>query len=299
MLRSDEASNKHNILEHIKKAGHMKIIEILEKQSAERLISVLNPSVCITFYSYLAVVTRRLPTDFEEIQRKEEAKNEGALRVTAMMVRTVFLEVKRNIPFDSHNSIIRLEEVHGINMGYHHREKSGVTTIMESISSNMHKLLLKHMLSKNLPFSIIVDGASDISDFHYLCIYFQILDQNVPVIVFYKLVELSVDVIGAGIYRNVRDAIQSEEVDLYSYFRHNLVGYASDGEATMSGQYSGLIAHIRKNAKNKIFATHCMAHRLESTIKHALKKHDYFTTFEDTINDLFKFYNNNALKSHL
>lgn len=36
----------------------------------------------------------RLKTDFEAIQREEEKKNEGVLKITAIMIRTVFLEVK-------------------------------------------------------------------------------------------------------------------------------------------------------------------------------------------------------------
>lgn len=211
-------------------------------------------------------------------------------------MRTVFLEIKKNVPFDSHNSIVRLQELHGVNMGFHHREKCGATSMMETISLNMHTLLLRHMLSENLPFAMIVDGSSDISDFHYLSIYFQILDGNVPVIVFYKLIQLSLDVTGEGIYKSVMKSFQSESVDFIKYFQDNLVGYASDGEPTMSGKHNGLIAHIRKGAKKNVFATHCMAHRLELAIKHAIARHAYFSRFEECINDLFKFYNNNALK---
>lgn len=240
--------------------------------------------------------TSRLRTDFEQIQRVEETKNDGALEITTKMIRTVFIAVKKNIPFDSHKALVLLQELNGIKMGYHHREKCGATTMMESISSNMHKRLLNHMMAKNLPFSIVVDGSADISDNHYMSIYFQILDNNVPVIVFYKLVLLSSDVTAAGIYKSVRDALQSEDVDFYNYFRNNLVGFASDGEPTIAGRNNGLIALIRDHAKNPIFSIHCMAHRLELIIKHALTKHEYFTKFEETINELFKFYNNFALK---
>lgn len=235
-------------------------------------------------------------TDFEEIQHAEERRDNGALRVTTMMIRTVYLEIKINIPFDSHKSIVQLQEMHGIKLGFHHREKCGSINMMESISLNMHKFLLQHMLSKQLPFSIIVDGSSDISDFHYLTIHFQILDDNIPVVVFYKLIELSVDVTGAGIYQSMKDAFQSEAVDFFKYFKENLVGYASDGEPTMSGQHNGVIAHIRRDVQRNIFAIHCMAHRLELSIKHALTKHPYFAKFEAFINELFQFYNNNALK---
>lgn len=239
--------------------------------------------------------------DFEEIQRKEETKNEGVLEITSKMMRTVYMEIKKNIPFDSHLSLVLLQEINGIDMGFHHREKCGATSMMELISSSMHQRLLKHMLSEQLPFSIIVDGSSDISDNHYLSIYFQILEKNVPVVVFYKLVELSSDVTAQGIYTSVKTALQNEDVDLLNYFRTNLVGFASDGEPTMSGQNNGLIALIRKDSKNHIFSIHCMAHRLELIIKHALETNKYFEKFEQIINELFQFYNNNALKrkSHL
>lgn len=197
-----------------------------------------NVSVFGIFYGdiYLFNYICRLRKDFQEIQRKEEEKNEGALAVTAKMMRTVFIEVKKNIPFESHTSIVLLQSLNEVGMDYHHHGKCGATSMMETISSSMHKLLLNYMLSENLPFSIIVDGSSDITDNHYLSIYFQILDNNVPAIVFYKLVELSVDVTGEGIYKSVRDALQSEDVYLFNYFRNNLVGYASDGEPTMTGR---------------------------------------------------------------
>lgn len=41
----------------------------------------------------------RLRTDFEEIQRKEDLKREGTLKVTAAMFRTVFIETKKKYSF--------------------------------------------------------------------------------------------------------------------------------------------------------------------------------------------------------
>lgn len=251
-----------------------------------------------TIYSFKIY---RLRSDFEEVQRKEESRNEGVLKVTTIMIRTVFLEIKKNIPFDAHNSIVVLQEMHGVNMGHHHREKCGAIAIMETISKNMHKLLMKHIISKNLPFSLIVDGSTDSSDVHFMSIFFQILEDNVPVIVFYKLVELSVDVSARGIHKSIVNAFESEELDFLNYFKRNIVGFASDGEPVMAGRTNGLVALVRKDAKNFIFASHCMAHKLELVIKYALLKHEYFKTFESNINELFQFYNLNApkRKAHL
>lgn len=83
-------------------------------------------------------ISNRLRTDFEDIQRKEDAANEGTLKVTAAMFRTVYIEVKKNIPFTSHSSLVSLQEMHGVNLGYHHYEKCGAIAILESMSAYMH-----------------------------------------------------------------------------------------------------------------------------------------------------------------
>lgn len=115
-------------------------------------------------------------TEFENIQHKEDDANEGSLKVTAMMIRTVYVEIKKNIPFDTHASLVSLQEMHRIKMGFHHYEISGATKILESISDFMHSQLIRHMISKNLPFSIIIDGSTDSAENKFFIIYFQILN---------------------------------------------------------------------------------------------------------------------------
>lgn len=82
------------------------------------------------------------------------------------MFRTVFVEVKKNIPLNSHESFVALQELHGIDLGYHHYEKCGATLMMESMSSLMHRTMIDHMMSNNLPFSMIIDGSTDSTESH-------------------------------------------------------------------------------------------------------------------------------------
>lgn len=217
------------------------------------------------------------------------------------MVRTVFVEIKKNIPFDSHNSLVSLQQMHGVNMGVHHYEKCGAISIMESISAYMHRQLIDHMISKNSPFSIIIDGSTDAQDNKYLIVYLQILENNIPIVVFYGLIEGSSDVTANGLYESISNAFRSEKRDFSNYVRHNLVGYASDGEAVMSGQQGGLVSFFRRDSDNFVYSIHCMAHRLELAIEKAMKPIAYFKDFEEFINQLFQFYNwhNSKRKSHL
>lgn len=238
----------------------------------------------------------RLRGDFETIQMEQDLANYMTLRITSAMFRTVFVETKRNIPFDSHKSMVSLQEMNGVSMGYHHYERKGAERMVESMSGHMHRLLLSHMLSKNLPFSIIIDGSTDSQETHYLIIYFQILEKDIPVVCFYKLVETSTDSTAQGYLNTIKTAFESEASDFYSYFKRNLVGYASDGEPVMSGATGGLIALLRKETNHPIIATHCMAHRLELVIKKAFKKIPYFETFDGFVADLYKFYNVKAAK---
>lgn len=211
----------------------------------------------------------RLRKDFEAIQTREDEANEGVLKITSAMFRTVFVEIKKNIPFNTHSSIVVLQQMHGVKMGFHHYEKCGATAMMESMSSLMHKNMINHMLSKNLPFSMIIDGSTDSTESHLLIIYFQILENNVPVVCLYRLLETSSDRTAAGLFKTLKNAMLTEESDLFSYFKRNLVGYAFDGERVMSGYTGGLISHIRQITDNPIYAVHCMAHRLHLAIQKA------------------------------
>lgn len=105
----------------------------------------------------------------------------------------------------------------------------------------MHKQLVNHMYYNNLPFSFIIDGSTDITNNHYLIIYFKILENNIPIVCFYKLVETTSDVTAKGFFESIKQALYAEDVDLYGYFKKSLVGYVSDGENVMTGKEGGLI----------------------------------------------------------
>lgn len=180
------------------------------------------------------------------------------------MFRTVFSEVKMNIPFFAHPNIVKMQTLNGAEMGVHHFDKNGAQKMLQNMSAHMHRLLLQHMISKNLPFSIILDGSSDNTDTHYMIIYFQILQNDIPSVVFYRLVQTTSDVTAQGYFKSITAVMTAEEIDIYSYL--NLVGYISDGRNTMTGEKGGLISFFQKITENPLYPVHCMAHRLHLSI---------------------------------
>lgn len=85
-----DAINSHN-----KHVSHNSIIENLKRNAA-----------------------KRQRTDFFNIQRSEESRNESKFEITARMIRTVYVINKLTLPFSDHKSIVLLQKLNGLDMGY-------------------------------------------------------------------------------------------------------------------------------------------------------------------------------------
>ena len=69
----------------------------------------------------------------------------------------------------------------------------------------------------------------------------------------------------------------------------------------MTGKRNGLAKKMDRYCDNKLYAVHCMTHKLHLAIRRSLKQYDFFLNIEDTLNDLHSVYNRNGhkRKSHL
>lgn len=132
--------------------------------------------------------------------------------------------------------------------------------------------------------------------------YFQAIEEDSPVIYFYKLIPTSTDETAEGFYKSLRNAIVDEERDLFSYLKNNLVGYGSDGASVMLGKYGGLAVVLeREMTRRTLYKVYCMAHKLHLAITNAYKKHSFFAEMEKFLNNIYTFYNNagHKRKAHL
>lgn len=85
-------------------------------------------------------------------------------------------------------------------MGFHHFSRKSATTMVEVMSNLMHENLLKHLISKNSPVTIILDGATDQTKTHKMIVYFLAVEDYTPVMYFYKLIECSLDQSANGFF---------------------------------------------------------------------------------------------------
>ncbi|MCP4485841.1 MAG: hAT transposon family protein [Gammaproteobacteria bacterium] len=88
-----------------------------------------------------------------------------------------------------------------------------------------------------------------------------------------------------------------EEDNILEQIKMRLIGFASDGAAVMMGKNNGLAKVLNDDVNNNIFQVHCMAHKLQLAAGHCVTSISFLKgDFEKTINKLYSFYNNKAVK---
>lgn len=70
-------------------------------------------------------------------KRRDHEENEF-YTITAKMMRTVYAEVMCNLGLANHEKIVTLQELNGIDLGYHHYERTSARRMIETISHVMH-----------------------------------------------------------------------------------------------------------------------------------------------------------------
>ena len=113
---------------------------------------------------------KMIPKQFEEAEKKQSATYCDKYRVTAIMFRIVYAEVKLNIPLMHHRDIVQLIHSSGGSVGYHHFERTSALKMATLISETFHQQLIDYILQSDSPWSIICDAATDPRQNHYICL---------------------------------------------------------------------------------------------------------------------------------
>ena len=89
---------------------------------------------------------KELPEVFEEAAMKQNLKlQQGKYRVTANMLLIVYTEVILNIPLNSHESLVRLIELIGGNVGIHHYEVTSAIKMAKFIREELNITIIPRL----------------------------------------------------------------------------------------------------------------------------------------------------------
>lgn len=219
-------------------------------------------------------------TQFKHASNMQRTKRN---EITAQVITTVYAEVKANIPFSAHETIITLQQRNGLNMGTHHQSQKGAAAMTASISLTMHKSLLSFMQKfKSLPVAIVLDSTSDVHSNSYLMIYFRMLERSKPKMFFYRFERLMQVETGRSLLDKLKEIFTKDK--LLTIISERLWGVTTDGASVMTGNQAGLISLLRPMAKNNFFQHHCAAHKLELTLHHAFESFPYMKQLDSHIN---------------
>lgn len=179
--------NQETISNHAKSVIHANIISRLKVEAAKR---------------------QRI--EISQNEQTEEMNDYERLLITARMFRSVYVLNKLSLPYSDHAGLAMLQKNNGLDMGYHHYERTGCTKMSQFMSDIMHEILIEYLTENKMPISIIVDDTTDLSTVHYKIVYFQTMEDNRPVIYFYKLIELKAET-GEAHFEAVRSAWGNEK----------------------------------------------------------------------------------------
>ena len=147
--------------------------------------------------------------------------------------------------------------------------------------------IVKHLISSESKFSIMIDESTDVSNTQNLIVFIRMGFADKVHVYFLGIIPLVIAT-AAAIFQKLMDFLTvigiSEEILL-----RQLIGFCSDGASCMIGQFQG-VAKLFRDKIPHIKSFHCMAHRLELAVKDAVDSVNLILHFRPFIDAVYKMY---------
>jgi len=214
--------------------------------------------------------------------------------------RTILTSVAES--FEQHPTLMTLVEYYGITDIQHHRNVRSPAIFIKYVSNDMQETLVKHLESTELlvPMSIIVDTSTDRIGQDYLVVLVQSLENDKPVVYFFGIYIMGVDVSSKGYKEVILNAFKPHE-KLYEFMRQGkLVALTSDGASVFSGKKDGAVVQLSHELfgnKEQLYRTHCLAHKLNLAARKMVSMIPELEVLETQIKSMANFVNNQNSKN--
>ena len=205
-----------------------------------------------------------------------------------------YMIAKEKMAFTKMKPICELEERHGVNLGAGYKNDHACATFVEFIAREQQEILLD-ALSKSNFFSLQADASVDAGNVElelYLILYFNAFAKDGTVHVcskFFSARHLSSGT-GAGLFESLKEAIEYMHIEEW---KTKMIGFGCDG-ASANMAMGGLRGQLQSEFP-WIFVFWCLAHRLELSVKDALKS-TFFSTIDDLLLRMYYIYEKSPKK---
>ncbi len=201
--------NNEKLREHGKSITHLEVVNLLKKRKQE-----LMPELLL------------------RMQKRKDLEMEDELKVTARMVRTVYVELLADVALNQHRRFVNLQRMHNVDMGYHHDNRMGALRMIRCISDTMHKDLMTEVNIPNFPISLMVDTTTDSTNNHLMIVYLYFLRNNNPIVQFHRLIKIGFSENSESLYNLLIDAFKNDKME--GFLRRNLIAFITDGYSTLN-----------------------------------------------------------------
>lgn len=232
------------------------------------------------------------PVDESEAGKIISTLNKENFEKLEKMFRNCHALIKNNRPLSDFTWMCDLDGMKGFDLGRTYRNINSAKVFIQSIADVEFQKIANQI--KDTKFlSVIGDGSTDSA----------VKEQEMWFIRGCRAGIVTVDFIGVhsankataeNIVHGLQETVVSNLKMDWSQISNKLVGLSCDGASVMTGCKSGVRAILEKDCPS-IVTIHCMAHRLELSLKDVTKKVKTYERVNILLAGLYYFYHNSAL----
>lgn len=236
-------------------------------------------------------VKLRSKKHIEESTKKAQSvwheRNAQKIEVTARIFRTAYTIAWKHLAFNVHRNIVELQGQNGLDMGSMLFSHHACCNIIKFIASDMSKKLVQFLLMNDVPFSLMMDESTTMSNKTALIIYIRMLNTaGIATNCFLDLCELTEGQSGQSIANALLKSLCQMGID-DGILSARLLGFCTDGASNLHGHVKGALQVIAETLKrDDLFMFHCMNHKLELAVHDAVSstnKVSHLRMFMDTL----------------
>jgi Domain of unknown function (DUF4371) len=228
----------------------------------------------------------------EESVRKSESlfkkQHETKICETSRVFRTAYECAKSQLSFSEHTRLIQLQQCNGLKLGnvlfsYHSCEN-----ILTHIAQEMRKDLIDYIVQNDCVFAIMVDESTTVSQQQGLIVYIRTEFDGSAETYFLGLVHVE-KCTAEQVYNVLLKLLIDVGLSL-ELLKRKLIAFCSDGASTMLGSQKGVATLIKNNINPNVRIFHCMAHRLELSVRDIAESVNAVSHFQIFLDSLYSFY---------
>lgn len=202
--------------------------------------------------------------------------------------RTAYTIAKERMSLKKMEALTSLQHQNGLKMGSVHHSDHACANILDHIGTEMRETMISHIKKNQSVISVAIDETTMYNK-SYMILYLRAdVGEGVVENIFLDIVECTEGTTADALYKTLRTTLNSHKLDEH-YLNDHLISITTDGASVMTGRENGVVTQMKRDFP-RVKSIHCVAHRLELSVKDSLKAVNSTNHFESFITKLYTLY---------